>query len=71
MRVFTACFQSWDKLRQALSTSKAAPIRIKWIHQFDQGWLTPAQKAAIQNNYIPGTTAFFQLYIKVWFWLWC
>jgi hypothetical protein len=63
--VVSLCIQTWDKLRQALSSPKAAPIRIKWIYQFDQGWLTPARKAAIQNNYIPETTAFFQHYLKV------
>ena len=60
-----ACFQSWDMLRKALASSKPAPIRIKWIYEFNEGWLTPSQKAAIQDVYIPETNAVFQHFIQV------
>lgn len=57
--------QSWKKLREALSFSKAGPIRIKWISRFDQGWLTPAQKATLEDMYLPETTVFFKHYLQV------
>lgn len=59
------CMQNWAELRKALASSTAQPIRIKWVFEFNQGWLTPKQKAALQDSYIPETTAIFQHFIKV------
>jgi len=59
------CAQDWVKLRKALASSTAQPIRVKWVFDFNQGWLTPKQKANLQNSYIPETTAIFQRFIKV------